>query len=69
LAHHEIPDLRTLINIAQNGGIYKEHANAYMKQNFEKNIKTKIENNTSYASTSKMNLNFQTHHQSRYPPY
>jgi len=34
LAHHEIPDLRTLINISQNEGIYEEHANAYMKQNF-----------------------------------
>jgi len=36
LAHHEIPYLRTLINIAKNDGIYEEHANAHTKLNFEK---------------------------------
>jgi len=38
LAHHDITHLRSLITIAQNGGIYEEHIHFELNKNPENRI-------------------------------
>nr|pir gag protein - fruit fly (Drosophila ananassae) transposon Tom [Drosophila ananassae]CAA80823.1 gag protein [Drosophila ananassae] len=67
LAHHDIPDLRSLINIAQNEGIYEEHINFETNKNIE--IKNKTPN---FYQNPKAFKNYpinQSQYQPRYPQY
>jgi len=67
LAHHDIVDLRSLITIAQNEGIYEEHVNFELNKIPENRNKNSNPNQNS--KPHKFNTNTQTQYRPSYPQY
>lgn len=67
LAHHNITDLRSLITIAQNEGIYEEHINFELTKNPE-NRNRNANTNQNFKS-NKINPNNQSQYRPSYPQY
>nr|P20828.1 RecName: Full=Retrovirus-related Gag polyprotein from transposon 297 [Drosophila melanogaster]CAA27159.1 unnamed protein product [Drosophila melanogaster] len=67
LAHHDITDLRSLITIAQNEGIYEEHINFEFYEKPE--YRNKNSNSNQNSKTQKFNTNVQTQNRPSYSQY
>jgi len=65
LAHHDITDLRSLITISQNEGIYEEHI--YFELNKNPENRNKNSSPTQNSKSHKLNTNTQTQYRPSYP--